>query len=139
MVKKLKGGATPASVDNSAGAWIAWFFGLILKFIGMLILLIIIIIILFAGLAVVFMFIGSYIMLEYFLKMINYIVTGLNKLIKPITGGFKQLGVKIKGGKIKKVPTDPSQLVLKALGLPSLKDDHDNDAGNDPDNEYCDE
>jgi hypothetical protein len=139
MVKKIRGGTTQKTEENGIGEWILWFFTLIAKIVIFIIIFILVMIILFAGLSVVLMFIGSYIMLEYFLKMINYIVKGLNKIIKPIVGGFKKVGVKIKGGKIDKVPTDPSQLVLKALGLPSFKDDDDDKADNVEDEECTDE
>jgi DNA-directed RNA polymerase II subunit RPB1 len=45
-------------------------------------------------------------------------------MIKIFTKPLKKLGVKAKG-KLDKVPTDPSQLVLKALGIPSLTEYND--------------
>jgi hypothetical protein len=118
MVKKIRGGT--AQQDNPKKSWLST----ILNGIFYIFMFLLCVIILIAGISVVFMFIGSYIMLEYFLKMINYIVKGLNKMIKIFTKPLKKLGVKAKG-KIDKVPTDPSQLVLKALGLPPLTEDDD--------------
>ena len=118
MVKKIRGGT--AQQDNPKKSW----FSTILNGIFYIFMFLLCVIILIAGISVVFMFIGSYIMLEYFLKMINYIVKGLNKMIKIFTKPLKKFGVKAKG-KIDKVPTDPSQLVLKALGLPPLTEDED--------------
>ena len=118
MVKKIRGGTTQQENPKKS------VFMNILNAIFYIFIFILCIILFIACISVVFMFIGSYIMLEYFLKMINYIVKGLNKMITIFTKPLKKFGVKAKG-KLDKVPTDPSQLVLKALGIPSLTDDND--------------
>jgi hypothetical protein len=131
MVKKIRGGAT--QTDNKSSVFMT-----ILTTIGYIFLIILCIVLFIASISVVFMFIGSYIMLEYFLKMINYIVKGLNKMIKAFTKPLKKLGVKAKG-KLDKVPTDPSQLVLKALGIPSLTEYNDDVAEDDEEEDCVDE
>ena len=142
MVKKYKGGATDTTEkkpDSSISAWILWFLGLILKAIQMIIIIIIVFILLLAGISIVFMFIGSYIILGYFLQVVNYIIKGLNFIIKQILGLLKKFKVKVKGGKIKKIPTDPAKLVLKALGLPSFKDEESKETTEADEEEECSE
>jgi sensor histidine kinase YesM len=141
MVKKYKGGATTVKleVDNSFGAWVMWILNLIKKTITTLVTIMVTFTVLLAGISVVFMFIGSYIMLGYFLQVINYIIKGLNFIIKQILGILKKFKVKVKGGKIKKVPTDPSQLVLKALGIKSFKDDETTETTTEENEECSDE
>ena len=130
MVKKIRGGTTQQENPKKS------VFMSILNAIFYIFMFLLCIILFIAGISVVFMFIGSYIMLEYFLKMINYIVKGLNKMIKAFTKPLKKLGVKAKG-KLDKVPTDPSQLVLKALGIPSLTDSNDDNNVEDDAEEDC--
>jgi hypothetical protein len=141
MVKKYKGGSTivKLEIDYSFRAYAVWFYNFIKSIITTGVYILVIGMILLAGIAIVFMFIGSYIMLGFFLQAINYIIKGLNAIIKPIVGQLKKMGVKIKGGKIKKVPTDPSKLVLKALGIKSFKDDKTTETTEEDDEECSNE
>jgi len=105
------------------------FFLFILKLIIGIFMFIVLLFILFACAAVMALFVGSYIMLEYFLKAVNLVfINGINGIIKfvmLIASIFvppKKAKKMKKSAKLKKIPTDPSVLVLRALGIKPLKD-----------------
>jgi hypothetical protein len=118
----------------------------IIKCLFGLLLFIVLLFILFACAAVMALFVGSYIMLEYFLKAINYVfvggINGIIKFVMSLVVAFspdKKKAKKMKkNAKLKKIPTDPSVLVLRALGIKPLRDDPDkkkNEENNEEDEE----
>ena len=146
MVKKYKGGSTATTVklevDYSFTAYAKSFLNGIKTVITTLTTILVTCTVLLACLAVVFMFIGSYIFLGYFLQAINIVfVGGINGiitfvlLIASMFVSKKQAKKMKKKAKLKKIPTDPSKIVLKALGLKSFTDDETTETTEEDDEE----
>ena len=142
MVKKLKGGSSPQTEEKKESTG---FFMTIINGLGFLIKIFIIGMILFASLSIVLMFVGSYILLGYFLQAVNMIfIDGINgiilivvRLVKFFAG--KKESQKLKKGKLNHIPTDPSQIVMNALGLSDIMkdDDEEDNVTEDTEEEYC--